>query len=1100
MRWKEAAKQMKKLTKIKLVNWHLFSNQTIEIKDNALISGENGSGKSTLLDAMQYLLVGGRSGAKFNIAATDDAKRTLDGYVRGRIGAENKEYLRTGDVITHLALEFFDEQSKTYSIIGCVIDLPKNSNMKERFYILEEFSVHDDFFMEKKYPRDYKSMKAYLKALDIEFVPFETQKKYKDALARFFGMDAVKYAKILPKALAFRSIDLQAFVFEFLLDDDPIDIQSLKNNVAQLKKVEAQIKKDKEKLEKLDIITQLGEDITQNKNQQAINVLIDQLNWVEKREAFIRQNEEKLVKIDQELENLREAKKQLDDLIEENDATILNLERAKNDHDLSRTLSSYQEQLKKKENEYETQKEIVTQVKESIEKEFNTIKELTNLLPVSSLKAFVQYYQQNQDQLNTEELTEHLSQITVEVSSYLQAYHTERNNVETDKSELSDEIRNAQQRLSQLRRHVKTYPIHVEKLLNAINQGLSEHYNKEIRVRPLCELIEVEDERWRNAIEGYLNTQRFDIIVDPAYFNDALDIYEQVKVEQRIYGVGLVNTQKLKAYEQINPDTLAEKVSTDHLYARLYVNMMLNSTQCVENVHDLKNYHRAITPSCMTYSNHTARQINPRAYEVPYIGKRATQMQIEIETKHLVELENQMDKLYDISDKNDRIVRLLNQSKSNQLVHQNQIRFMEIIKQTRRELGHIEEQIHSLGSDKALEKLDQQIENERSNRKTNRLDSEKLVGMIATKRDEKQRTLETIEDIKDKLEDYVKNQKIVAQQNPEKLSMANTQFYALKIKFKNDHDAITTYLASSNTSLNSQIIKAEADLVNQMKQYITAYHFGAAPTLNDLLQFEQEANIIRNNNLVKYEAEATELRRNSEIGFKEEFVNKLRASIENAQQQIAELNLALKGKTFGSDSYQLICKASDQPEYKLYYEIIMGYDAVGQHTLFTEGLSKKNEAILMELFEKIASNDPEYDQLTYKFLDYRNYMSYDIEVTNLNGNTSFFSKVSREKSGGETQVPFYIVIAASFQQLLTRNRRVDSGCIVLFDEAFNNMDESRIDAMMKFYNSLSIQLLISVPPQRVSNIIQFVNTSLVIVKDNDYAMVQAFKDERELGV
>src|SRR5690554_5877902 len=109
---------MKKLSKIKLVNWHLFTNQTIEINQNTLISGENGSGKSTLLDAIQYLLVGGRSGVKFNIAATDDAKRSLDGYIRGRIGAENKEYLRSGDVISHVALEFYDEQTDEASIIG----------------------------------------------------------------------------------------------------------------------------------------------------------------------------------------------------------------------------------------------------------------------------------------------------------------------------------------------------------------------------------------------------------------------------------------------------------------------------------------------------------------------------------------------------------------------------------------------------------------------------------------------------------------------------------------------------------------------------------------------------------------------------------------------------------------------------------------------------------------------------------------------------------------------------------------------------------------------------------------------------------------------
>ena len=180
----------------------------------------------------------------------------------------------------------------------------------------------------------------------------------------------------------------------------------------------------------------------------------------------------------------------------------------------------------------------------------------------------------------------------------------------------------------------------------------------------------------------------------------------------------------------------------------------------------------------------------------------------------------------------------------------------------------------------------------------------------------------------------------------------------------------------------------------------------------------------------------------------------------------------------------------------MYYEIIMSSTAHERQTLFTEGLSKKNERILMELFEKIASDNPEYDRLAYEFLDYRNYMSYDIKIENDNGNLSYFSKVSREKSGGETQVPFYIVIAASFQQLLSRNKRIDSGCVVLFDEAFNNMDESRIEAMMKFYNSLSIQLLISIPPQRVSNIIPYVNTSLIIVKHNDYAIVESFKDDR----
>src|SRR5690606_21038715 len=149
---------MKRLTKIKLLNWHLFSDQTIEINDNTLISGENGSGKSTLLDALQYILVGGRSGVKFNIAATDEAKRTLEGYIRGRIGAENKEFIRNGDVVSHVALEFYDDQNEEYGVLGVILELPKLGNLKERFYLLRDINIHDDMFMDKKTPRDYKSM------------------------------------------------------------------------------------------------------------------------------------------------------------------------------------------------------------------------------------------------------------------------------------------------------------------------------------------------------------------------------------------------------------------------------------------------------------------------------------------------------------------------------------------------------------------------------------------------------------------------------------------------------------------------------------------------------------------------------------------------------------------------------------------------------------------------------------------------------------------------------------------------------------------------------------------------------------------------------
>ena len=66
---------MKKLTRLKLINWHRFSDVTIDFGDSTLISGENGAGKSTLLDAIQFVVT--CSTNHFNKAAHENGKRNL---------------------------------------------------------------------------------------------------------------------------------------------------------------------------------------------------------------------------------------------------------------------------------------------------------------------------------------------------------------------------------------------------------------------------------------------------------------------------------------------------------------------------------------------------------------------------------------------------------------------------------------------------------------------------------------------------------------------------------------------------------------------------------------------------------------------------------------------------------------------------------------------------------------------------------------------------------------------------------------------------------------------------------------------------------------
>lgn len=64
---------MKTLTKIKLINWHGFYDEILDVKGAVLFTGDNGCGKSTIIDALCFLLTGGEEN-KFNTAANFSAE------------------------------------------------------------------------------------------------------------------------------------------------------------------------------------------------------------------------------------------------------------------------------------------------------------------------------------------------------------------------------------------------------------------------------------------------------------------------------------------------------------------------------------------------------------------------------------------------------------------------------------------------------------------------------------------------------------------------------------------------------------------------------------------------------------------------------------------------------------------------------------------------------------------------------------------------------------------------------------------------------------------------------------------------------------------
>ena len=149
-----------------------------------------------------------------------------------------------------------------------------------------------------------------------------------------------------------------------------------------------------------------------------------------------------------------------------------------------------------------------------------------------------------------------------------------------------------------------------------------------------------------------------------------------------------------------------------------------------------------------------------------------------------------------------------------------------------------------------------------------------------------------------------------------------------------------------------------------------------------------------------------------------------------------------------------------------------------------------------ELFERLAIQNDNNSKTLDEFTDYRTYMDYDIKIIHSDGSYSYYSKVCEEKSGGETQTPFYVTVAASFVQLYSNNIGGEAAGLVMFDEAFNNMDDERIGGVLEFLKRLPLQILIAAPPDKIQYIGPQMEETLLIMTDERVSYVEEYYNGR----
>lgn len=1063
---------MIRLKQVRLVNWYGFGQITVPTGLFTLIAGKNGNGKSVLLDAIKYALYGD---TVFNKSTENKGSRTVSSYTRGLLDATAGTYMRPADkipnVYTHIVLEMEETELKKSFILGTSIDTDSGNGFKTHRYIIENKTLdnishtYEDGGQIIPYSTSGLQKVLGVKMMDV-----------KEGVLKFMQRTGLRLneqqlAVFRRKLRSIMSYDPDAkigqFIRESVLEDKKVDFSKLveaKNNIDQL-----------------------------NANFLVINNEINEL---------------------QEILKLFDALKDAGNIIFADDVKIA-----------YKRLLDYKEDIKKaKENmdiaasqitEYEEKLEAASVREKELYSAYNRTKE--NLDSMDCSKAINEAVQSLEKAQSGKEkcLKEKNSLIMFQtkVNELLAWFYNEKVEVE-DKHILSsldlDNFTAVQKKNStnKLLQQVKNYRDGIISGITRINDSIKENYkqqakwkqviddcnakkttfseipdyvalkneiNKEFEKRGInqeacfaCEyVIGLADEAWRDVIESYLGIRRYTILVGPGYY----DVADNVLNNSKNKYAHLFNT-KLLMKKKIIPenDSVVNFIKVKNPVAKQYFNYQLGRFHATTK-DKVNNYENAMSEDgriSVAMDSYFLRFDKTRFYclgqETIELNRVKAVKNLEVLTGLSKELHESLEsaeekKLYlentmgFFGDYNFDACKMYENALSDCLERQEDLKRLEEAQKNNFEYMELSAQVLKLKQDVGAVIREQDvIRNSKAEART-------IYDLNKSKLTEKQESIIKVEDI---LKDYkIKNNIIY---------INAIENYTKHIQ--NGHGSSGGIL-KDRTGAEALLKETSEKLTRAQASYNATRPAGCHLPVSAMSRAEYETRKSRiwMDDLQEIQQKLKEQTKRYEEIFKNEFVLTVLKSCETARDDLKLINAELARLKFKS-RYEFDVKyvkdGSDYEKILEYARYLKEREKLGttsgQMTFdtmvsYTDDKGEELEKDIHGIINRIVgSNDK--DQIG-NYADYRNYMTYEILLTNDVLTKAKLSKQSGYNSGAEVQIPYMLVLLSAL--LMVYNEKASSTRLVFIDEPFAKMDPVNIKIMLGFMKEQNLQMIFCAP-------------------------------------